>query len=234
MSAEGLTFRQLIDRVAVNLQSVNAAGAPVFVAWLEAWIKRWINDGYTEVCSDSKALERYVTFVQNPNPVLSSNPTAEYVPANVEPTALDQVRFVQVDKYRCYPKNVEALFEEYFDWDTRTAGVPLWLAYNTFAPGVLKIVPDPGVAFSNVRGLATLKPPLLVADGDVPLFDSEYHNLLEFYATSRAFAQGGENQNLGEAERYLAMFEKRFAKFKVKTVREFSADDGGSVPYRNV
>lgn len=226
----GLTLKQLYNRVATNLQDTSFTYWPKGGSDAAPGIIEWINDGMREVCADCQLLKQYVTFGPNPVPVLSSNATAEYVPtlqAGVaSPTTpdssnLDQIIFLQAGNIMLEQVSAAYIADLWWDWDTRT-GTPAYVLFNDWAPGVAKIIPDPGTQLSTVRGVATLKPTLLVADGDIPPFDSEYHVLLEYYATARAYLMDSETQDEQKAAVWLARYAAKIARLKAKQGRNFS------------
>ena len=219
-----LTLSQCYNRVAVNLEDVDPnTGAPAFVYRKKAWLVDWINDAVKAI---TRAIpqKRYVTFTANPNPVIIANRTAEYVPATYD--ALSQIDSIQAGNYNLTQKTVQWLASRYFDWDTRT-GTPEWFVYNDLAPGVLKLVPDPGETMTTVRGIATVKiPPLVVTTDDatpLPVDDEDFHELVELYATSKALRMPGETQNAQESDRLMALFVAGLQDYKVKQARNYSS-----------
>jgi hypothetical protein len=210
---------------------VDASGAPAFVYWQKAWIVNWINDAIINVVR-AVPQKRYVTFNANPSPIIASNPTAEYVPATYE--TLDVIDFVQAGTLTLFQRKPADWADWAYDWDTRT-GTPQGFVYNDIGPNVLKIVPDPGEVLTTVRGIATVKPSALVVtvDDDTPLpFDQDFHQLAELYATARGHQMSGENQNLQEGDRMMALFIAGLAEYRKKQAGNYSTV-GREVAFEN-
>lgn len=229
----GQSLLTIIGNVCANLQAVNADGTPNYTYWQKAWLTSWINAAHREVCAEAQPIKQYVVFKVNPTPVLASNATAEYVPdltsvivapnGTTPDTAgmIDTIVFLQAANYSLDQTAVADVAAQYWDWDTRT-GNPLVFLFNDWAPGIVKVIPDPGTALSTVRGIVTLKPPALVADGDMPVFDSEFHELCEFYATARAFLMDSETQDIQKGNLWMQMYQGKKAQLKIKQARNFS------------
>lgn len=233
-----MTLDQICNRVAVNTQDVTADNSvppvvtPVFRYWSHASIVDWVNDGNDEVCAEVQLIQQYITFALNPSPIIAGNATAEWVPSPVRgvpiaptPGNLDQLVMLQCDNVLLEQWSPQQAAEQYWDWDTRT-GTPKGFLYNTFAPGVIKLIPDPGTNTANVRGIATLKPSLLVAPGDVPPFDSAYHVALVYFATAQCFAMDSETEDEQKFALWMGRYQAKLAKLKTKQSRNFSLTSG--------
>lgn len=219
-----LTLAQSYARVAVNLQDVDAStGLPAYVFWRKAWLVDWINDAVKAI-TRAVPQKRYITFSANPNPVIIAHRTAEYVPATYE--TLSVLHFVQAGTSRCAPKSIAWLADQYIDWDTRT-GTPAFVVYNEFAPGVVKLVPDPGETLATVRGLATVKiqPLVVTTDDDTPLpvDDEDFHELVELFATAKALRSGPEEvRDIAQSDRLMALYVMGLGEYKKKQAGNYN------------
>ena len=227
----GLTLSDLKTRVAVNLQDVDTSGVPAYTMWKEAWIANWVNDAVAEVCAEVQAIKQYLTFGANPVPVITAASTAEYVPVPstggidtpVTPDYqnLDRIVFLQAGTNILDQITPLEAAEMFNDWDTRT-GTPRWFIFNDLAPGVVKLIPDPGETLTTLRGIATLKPALLTQATQQPPFDSQYHVLCEYYATARALLMEGETRDDAGAMRWDQRYQIKLLQLKKKQAANFS------------
>jgi len=92
---------------------------------------------------------------------------------------------------------------------------------------VVKIIPDPGTTMTTVRGLATVKiqPLVVTTDDDTPLpvDDEDFHELVELFATSKAYRAGPtEVRDAAEADRLFAMFIAGLEEYRKKQAGNYS------------
>ena len=295
----GLTLANLYTRVAVNTQDLDpVTGLPLFRYFPKSSVVGWLNDAITDVCRKIPQ-KQYITYGLSPNPVLPANATAEYVPINGDTTTLDQIISLSAGNLPLIPISAEDAAQMYpQDWERRT-GTALYFIYNEFAPGVVKLIPDPSAALTTVRGMATLKPVLLVAgpsaniaaatnaapivvtaanhgfvtgnqitisgvlgntaangswavtvtdantfslntsvgngaytasglalkpadDNNYPPFDSEFHQLCEFYATARCLLMDAETQDESKAKDWMGLYTAGLQEYRIKQSRNFT------------
>lgn len=161
-----------------------------------------LNLALRDFCTRTRITEGLYTLAQN------GASTSEYVaPAGTE---LAEIRRLTTGNFRLFHITTGEAFSQFAgQWKTIT-GSPLYAVYGDYKRTtdgglIVKVIPDPGVALTDLdcEGLAV---PVLSADTDVPPFSTIWHDCLADRACSELLLKNDD----GEDNQQAALFRQQY------------------------
>lgn len=189
-----------------------------------------LNRVYQDFCTRSRMVRGLVTLTASASPTANGTVTSEYLaPSGSEILDIDTLTTTVYVLQHIGMRDAFDLFPG--NWNTIT-GQPIYAMWGDYgrdssASMIVRVVPDPGAALTDLRAQCVYVPAALSADTDVPAFPSTWHNVLAVGACADLLDKGDDAQDLQQASYYRQQYESNLSQATAASLRGFDGRPGG-------